>query len=116
MPVTTENSNTTTPSALGTEAVLDQIPGTGVYTFEIDLANMAAGDVLEVRLKKKILSGGTLRNIFVQHYFGAPNGDNMIQISVPIGNDLTDADSVVFAITQTHGTLRAYPWKVVKYS
>lgn len=115
MAVTVEASGTQT-ATIGSEHVLRQVAANGVYTFHVDAANMVSGDILELRIKQKILTGGTLRTLMFQQYFGVQHGDDMIKVSIPIGNDLTDADSVVFTLIQTHGTGRSYPWKVLKYA
>lgn len=114
MSVSLQASGTTTPT-VGTEDQLADTGIVGVFTFHIDTTNMAAGDVLEVRVYQMIITGGTPRVAYVASYSGVQPADDMIKISVPIGNDLTDSTALRFSIKQTFGTARAFPWKVLKY-
>jgi hypothetical protein len=52
----------------------------------------------------------------MQRYLDAQPTDDIIKVSVPISNELTDAGSLRFSLKQTAGTGRAYPWKVLKYA
>jgi hypothetical protein len=47
---------------------------------------------------------------------GPQPADDMIAISVPISNELTDAGAPRFELNQRSGTARAFPWKVLKYA
>lgn len=114
MAVTAFATGTTTP-VVGTENFLSSPNVAGVYTFHIDTVNMVAGDVLQVRIYQIIITGGTTRVAYISSYYGAQPVDDVIKISVPIGNDLTDTNSLRFSITQTFGTARAFPWKVLSY-
>jgi hypothetical protein len=107
-------SNTTSPTVT-TETFLSSPNVAGVYTFHIDTVNMVAGDVLVVRIYQIVLTGGTTRVAYIASYSGTQPADDLIKISVPIGNDLTDTNSLRFSITQTFGTSRAFPWKVLAY-
>jgi hypothetical protein len=113
--VTAHASNTTTPT-VGVENFLTSPNVAGTFTLHIDTVNMAAGDVLEVRIYQMVLTGGTQRVAYFQSYAGAQNVDDLIKISVPISNELTDTNALRFSINQTFGTARAYPWKVLKYA
>lgn len=115
MAVTLSASGTTTPT-VGTEDQLADTNVAGVYTFHIDTVNMAAGDVLVVRVYQMIITAGTSRVAYVATYQGVQAADDLIKISVPIGNDLTDSTALRFSINQTFGTARAFPWKVLKYA
>lgn len=115
MAVTLQASGTTTPT-VGVEDQLADTNVAGVFTFHIDTVNMVAGDVLEVRIYQMIITAGTSRVAYVQSYAGTQPTDDIIKISVPIGNDLTDSTALRFSIKQTFGTARAFPWKVLKYA
>ena len=86
------------------------------YSFHVDTVNMAAGDVLELRVYQMVLTGGTQRVAYFQRYDGAQATDDLIKVSVPISNELTDTNALQFSIKQTLGTARAFPWKVLKYA
>lgn len=118
MAVTAQGSGTQT-ATLTTEHTLLNVAVAGTFTLHVDLINMAAGDILELRIKQMVLTGGTARVAYYMRYEGAQNADDMIAISVPISNELTDAGALSFTLQQNRisgGTGRAYPWKVLKYS
>lgn len=114
MAVTAFATGTTTP-VVGTENFLSNVNVAGVYTLHIDTVNMAASDFLQVRIYQIILTSGTARVAYIASYQGLQPTDDVIKVSVPIGNDITDTNSLRFSITQTFGTARAYPWKVLSY-
>jgi hypothetical protein len=49
-------------------------------------------------------------------FSGAQDADDLIAVSMPISNDITDANALRFSLKQTFGTGRAFPWKVLKHS
>jgi len=110
-------SGTASPT-VGTELFLTattaiNVPGT--YTLTIDLINLAAGDYLEVRIYQMVLTGGTARVAYFASYSHAQPTDNMIAISVPISNELTDTNAIRMSIKQTSGTARTYPYKILRF-
>lgn len=115
MAVTTFLSGSKT-ATIGTEHDLADVNVAGTYVFEVDAVNMAAGDVLELRVYSEILSSGTKRVVYFHQFYGAQIADDMIKVSLPIGNDLTDATSLSFTLKQTFGTGRVYPWKVLQFN
>lgn len=115
MAVTADATGTQT-ATITTEHTLRDVAAAGTYTLHVDLSAMAAGDVMELRIYQIVLTGGTRRVAYFQRFDGAQPTDNMIAISVPISNELTDAGSLRFTLKQTFGTGRAYPWKVLLYA
>ena len=115
MAVTAFASNTQT-ATVTTEHTLSDVNEAGVYTFHVDTVNMAAGDVLELRIYQMVLTGGTRRVAYLMAYYGAQPTDDLIKISVPISNDLTDSGALRFTLLQTFGTSRNFPWKVLKHA
>lgn len=114
MAVTLFASGTTSPTVT-TETFLSSPNVAGVFTLHIDTVNMAAGDVLVIRVYQMIITAGTTRVAYIMSYQGAQPADDLIKVSVPIGNDLTDSTALRFSITQTFGTSRSFPWKVLQY-
>lgn len=104
----------TQSATVTTEHVLSDVNATGVYTLHVDTINMVAGDVLELRVYQIILTAGTRRVLFFGGFYGAQPTDDTIKMSIPVGNELTDAGSLEFTLKQTFGTSRNYPWKVLK--
>lgn len=115
MAVTAQGSGTKTVAAVGTAETLLDVAVAGTFTLHIDTVNMVAGDRLELRIYQIILTGGTRRVAYFGAWDGAQMADDLIKISVPISNELTDAGALRFEINQTLGTARAFPWKVLKY-
>lgn len=115
MAVTAEASGTQT-ATITTEHFVEDTNVAGVFTFHVDTAAMVAGDVLELRVYQMVLTGGASRVIYQQPFYGAQPLDDLIKISIPVGNELTDATSLRFSLKQTFGTGRAFPWKVLKYA
>ncbi len=102
-------------AVITTEHVLSAPNAVGTYTLHVDTINMAAGDVVELRVYQIILTGGTSRVAYLMTYYGAQPTDDVIKISVPIGNDLAEANALKFTLKQTFGTGRNFPWKVLSY-
>ena len=116
MAVTAFATGTLTATAGGTEDFLSSPDEAGAYTLHVDTNNMVAGDVIELRVYQKVLTGGTVRVAYLQRYFDAQPTDDKIKISVPISNDLVESNALRFSLTQTKGSARQFPWKVLKHS
>lgn len=115
MAVTAQASGTQT-ATIGTEHTLADVAVAGTFTLHVDPVNLAAGDSVEIRIYQIVLTGGTRRVAYYARYDGAQVADDMIKISVPISNELTDAGALRFTLKQLAGTGRAFPWKVLKYA
>lgn len=117
MAVTAHATGTLSTTGGGTEDFLTSPAVAGTYTLHVDTNDMAAGDVIELRVYQIVLTGGTTRVAYYTRYEGLQYADDKIKISVPISNELTDANSLRFSITQTEGTSGiSLPWKVLKYA
>jgi hypothetical protein len=69
---------------------------------EIDLSNMIAGDVIDIRIRKQVVSGGAFVNHDQQTYIGArPATHPSIHISA-----IPDVYGVEIAMQQTAGALK----------
>jgi hypothetical protein len=114
--VNTSVSQSGTHSLVAEEILLD-VNVAGTFTLHVDTVNMASGDVVELRAYQMVLTGGTRRvAYFSGQISGAQVADDLIKISVPISNELTDAGALRFTLKQTFGTARALPWKCLKYA
>ena len=114
MAVTAQGSGTQS-ATVTTEHTLLDVAVAGTFTLHVDTVNMVAGDVVELRLYQMVLTGGTRRVAYFASYSGAQPADDVIKISVPISNELTDSGALRFTLKQTFGTSRNFPWKVLKY-
>lgn len=105
----------TQTAVINTEHTLATAIIAGVYSLHVDLSNMATGDVLELRIYQIILTGGTPKVAYFQQFLHAQSTDGQIAVSVPIANDLTEANALKFTLKQTDGTARDFAWKVLRY-
>jgi hypothetical protein len=105
----------TQSATVTTEHFLSSPNVAGTFTLHVDTVNMVAGDVLELRVYQMVLTGGTQRVAYFAQFAGAQATDDLIKISVPISNELTDTNSLRFSLKQTYGTSRNFPWKVLKF-
>lgn len=81
----------------------------GTFVFEIDLNNMALGDITELRVYVQIASTGSLRQIWKSTY-GPNPGYNTGALSPPIASNY----KVQFSIKQVAGTARSYDYQVLR--
>lgn len=115
MAVTAHASGTQT-AVIGTEHFLSSPNLAGTFTLHVDTVNLAAGDLLELRVYQIVLTGGTARVAYFAAFADAQATDDLIKISVPISNELTDTNSLRFSLKQTSGTGRNFDWKVLRYA
>lgn len=115
MAVTAEATGTQT-TTVGTPHTLDDVNTAGTFTLHVDKNPMAAGDVIELRIYQIVLTGGTRRVAYFARFADAQPVDDMIAISVPISNELTDSGALRFELLQTKGSTKNIPWKVLKYA
>ena len=75
------------------------------YVLTLDLTNMAAGDVVELYVYVKVLTGSTARVLWKQYWANAQTGQP-VYMSPPI----PAAYSVEFKLKQPTGTGRNVDW------
>lgn len=102
-----EHSGTITPATTAVEETIQSSTVAKVLTLLIDTANLTGSEQLDLWVKTKVLTGGTVRIVW---YSGPMIGVQTypIKVSIPCHNDFT----MDFTIKQTGGTMRAFPWKV----
>ena len=88
----------------------------GTYVFSVDLVNMAAGDVMELRVYKMVLTGGTARVVQYMRYAGAQPTDDLIKMSLPVATGLAEANGLRFSMKHTLGTTINVPWSVEQWT
>jgi hypothetical protein len=115
MAVTAQGQGTQT-ATVTTEHTLLDVAVAGTFTLHVDTQPMLAADMLELRIYQMVLTGGTRRVAYFVCYCGLQPTDNLIKISVPISNELTDAGALRFTLKQIAGTSRNFPWKVLRYA
>ncbi len=102
--VKTSGSQTAT---ISTEHDLATITDAGVYSLFVDLANLAAGDVVELRIYGKARSSDTERLVHRGTYGPTPVGAPLVY-SVPI----ISPHHLRATLKQSAGTGRAFPWAI----
>lgn len=112
----TAHASGTQSATVTTEHFLTSPNVAGTFTLHVDTNAMVAGDTLELRVYQMVLTGGTTRVAYMATYQDAQPADDLIKISVPISNELTDTNALRFSLKQTEGTSRSFPWKVLKYA
>lgn len=101
------NQNGTQTATVGTEHALGTaITAAGTYVLSVDTANMANGDILELRCKKKVLTGGT-EKVYVLGTFRDAQADP-VKDSIPV----VSIYSCSFTLKQVTGTGRAFDWNI----
>jgi hypothetical protein len=111
-------SGTTSQAVAASVTVLATAASAGLYSLHIDTSLMRAGDVLEVYSFRSVLSSGTLwGESLLDRLTGQGASVNSQNLNVRsysgFGND--SAASVQWGLSQTQGTARAFPWKVLQY-
>jgi len=101
-------------TVLTTEHFLSNVNVAGTFKLVVDKNTMAAGDTLEIRVYQMVVTAGTARLVDQFNFYGAQAVDDLIFISPEYWNDLTDAQSLRFSITQPLGAVQTFPWKVLQ--
>lgn len=108
----TEITSGTQTCVISSEHTLTTLTDDAVYTLVLDLNNIVGGttpDILEVRIKRRALTGGTTRQQIVAHYVGGLLPNKVVE-SPPI----VVIHSAEVSIKQTQGTGRAVDWSIRK--
>lgn len=108
MPSIEQVASGTQTATLDVEHSLDVETSAEVYVLVVNLANLTTGDVVVLRVKPKVLSGGSAALAFEQAYSGPQTEDVVYSEPVP------SAHSVTFTLEQTDGTGRAFEWSVLR--
>lgn len=105
MPTSVASGNQT--AVVSTEHTLATDTTGRSYVLVVDLANLAMGDVVELRLYTKCRSGGTERLAYLRSY--AHTQGEPIKYSVPVPADI----SCKATLTQTAGSARQFEWSLL---
>lgn len=104
------NASGTSGQTVGTPLVLVTTTTAGWYQAVIDLNLLAGAEVVLLELLTIVLSAGTAHRVWSAT--GGPGGAPScpVVISPIFGSDI----SITFQLTQTGGTTRAFPWKLLQ--
>lgn len=107
--MTLEASGTQT-AVIGTEHTLHDNTNFKTFVAYADLSNMAAGDMLELRIYSKVLSTSALNVAYYMAFSGAQSANGgLFQVSLPLPSD----QEWRFTLKQLTGVGRNYDWKVI---
>lgn len=98
-----DGDQTATPT---TEHTLTTLDGAGTRVLGVDLNNLAAGDIVILRIKTAVRSGGTERTLH-EATFAGPAADPVVQSPPAV---LATGGTVT--LQQTAGSSRVFPWAV----
>jgi hypothetical protein len=106
MTVASESSNTQSAS-VGTEHTLATPSSAKTRVLAVDLNALVAADVVELRIKAKVTSGGTERLAYLAVFAGPVTELTVFSPPVPMVYGGT------FTLKQTAGTGRSFPWEIL---
>ena len=103
----TDAGHGTQTAVIGTEHTL--LTDTNNATFEgaVDVSNLANGETVEVRVKRKILTGGSA----IQTFIGSATGGMSPNLSIQIP-PTPSPFSISVTLKQLNGTGRNFDWEV----
>lgn len=96
-------------ATINTEHTLATVTDAGIYVLRVDLANLAAGDVLELRLYAKARDATDSERLMYSASYGPILPAHLLTDSVPV----VSAGYFKVTLKQTAGTGRAWPWVVL---
>lgn len=105
----TASSNGSITAVIGTESTLVTDTTNATYYYEVDISNLANGDILELRIYTITISGGTLHLAWKSTYGPVPP----IQDIAASPSQPSD-QSYRATLKQTAGTGRVFSWKVLR--
>ena len=108
----------TQTATIGTEHTLADTAAAATYVLQVDMTNLAAGDVIELRLKAITLTGDTVPGpvAYYIQFADAQLTDDVMKYSVPISTALTDSGAIRATLKQTKGTGRTFKWALLKFA
>ncbi len=106
MALTVVASGTQT-ATIGTEHTLNTDTTGKTYVLVVDTGAMVLKDILELRIKTKVLSGGTEREAYIAYYSHVQAKPQKYSVPVPANQ------SIKATLKQTAGTGRAFPWALL---
>lgn len=106
----TEKTGGSQTATISTEHTLATVTDAGIYVLRVDLNNLAAGDIVELRIKAKARNTtDTERLIHGPAIYGPVAPDQKLTDSVPI----LATGHFVATLKQVAGTGRAFPWVIL---
>ena len=104
---TAQVTSGTQTATINTEHTLTTQATAKTYVLAVDLGAMANGDVVELRLKAKVLTGGTNETVYRATYAHAQSEPHVQ--SVPVASP----HEFIATLKQTAGTGRSFDWSLI---
>lgn len=111
-----DKSRGTQTATINTEHTLLTEAASGIYVLFLDLVNLAAADIVELRAYSKVLTAGTSHLVFEQSYANK-KGDGLSAGSSGKGPVIVKSPPIespfqlVWTLKQVAGTGRAFDWR-----
>lgn len=102
------DSGTTGALTINSETTLATDTNNGTFVLEVDVSNMANGDLLEIRVYTITLNGGSLVQMWKGTYQNAQINNH--KVSPFVASD----QSIKCTLNQTAGTGRTFAWKMLR--
>lgn len=93
---------------IDTEHILDTETIAGTYILVVDMSNLAAGDVVTLRIKTKCNSSASSALAYSVTFANAQTDINKYSVPVPIDTE------IICTLKQTSGTGRDFNWNLLK--
>ncbi|MGI6655264.1 MAG: hypothetical protein ACOX5Z_00230 [Desulfobulbus sp.] len=95
-------------AVVGAEHVLSTKTVAGVYILRVDGSALQGGDEVEIRMKTRVVTGGDSRTEQVATLTGPLDPPHWRSEPIPVDVEVTAT------LTQTTGTARSFPWKLLR--
>jgi len=95
-------------ATIDTEHTLDTQTTAGVYVLVVDMSNLAAGDIVILKIKVKAVHDGSSTLAYSSTFANAQSEPVKYSIPVPVDSE------IICTLEQTDGTGRAFPWNLLK--
>ena len=108
MAVTIQASGTQL-AVIGTEHSLHTNAGALVFILAVNTVNMVNADILELRMKTKVLTGDTIAIAYLATFANIQTEIIKLSVPMPAGGFASGSE---FTLKQTAGTGRNFAWAV----
>jgi hypothetical protein len=105
----TEKTGGSQTATLDTEHTLATVTDAGIYVLRVDLANLAAGDIVVLRIKAKARNATDSERLLHYATYGPVPPTAKLVDAIPV----LATGHFVATLEQTDGTGRAFPWVIL---
>lgn len=104
----TQEASGTQAATVTTEHTLATIATAKPFQLVVDISALAAGEYVEIKVKRKTLNGGTTRSAYSRILSWLDAGVDPMVVTPPI----LSTQEYVATLKQLNGTSRSFPWAV----